>query len=191
MRKNHGPRQPSTGRPGGPALIVWARTGPTMRLLSGLPDACSTTPIFCSLGTLRASEPVRLPTAVYESKRTRDNERNCHLRQHGRRATSSKVYGYVRVSTDEQGRSGLGLAAQRTAIESHVQGRCWTLAALHEDVASGARDELERSNTACRYRPTTRELPVHTAGSNPNRQRGPVGPRCRSSWRVRPTPCRP
>lgn len=47
------------------------------------------------------------------------------------------VVGYVRVSTDEQAESGLGLAAQRSAIEAECQRRGWTLAAIHEDALSG------------------------------------------------------
>jgi DNA invertase Pin-like site-specific DNA recombinase len=53
----------------------------------------------------------------------------------------AQVYAYVRVSTEEQGRSGLGIAAQITAIESYVRGRGWTLGELHEEVASGARHD--------------------------------------------------
>jgi DNA invertase Pin-like site-specific DNA recombinase len=45
--------------------------------------------------------------------------------------------GYVRVSTDEQGTSGLGLVAQRHAVEEEAARRGWTLMAIHEDVASG------------------------------------------------------
>ena len=45
--------------------------------------------------------------------------------------------GYCRVSTDEQGDSGLGLAAQRAAIEAECNRRGWNLVAIHEDVLSG------------------------------------------------------
>jgi DNA invertase Pin-like site-specific DNA recombinase len=47
------------------------------------------------------------------------------------------VVGYVRVSTEEQGISGAGLEAQRSAIESECQRRSWRLAHIFEDVASG------------------------------------------------------
>jgi DNA invertase Pin-like site-specific DNA recombinase len=45
--------------------------------------------------------------------------------------------GYVRVSTDEQGRSGAGLAAQRAAIAAEADRRGWALIDVVEDVASG------------------------------------------------------
>jgi DNA invertase Pin-like site-specific DNA recombinase len=47
------------------------------------------------------------------------------------------VIGYVRVSTEEQGASGLGLAAQRSAIESECARREWNLLAIREDKLSG------------------------------------------------------
>ena len=47
------------------------------------------------------------------------------------------VVGYCRVSTDEQGDSGLGLAAQRAAIHTECERRGWTLLEVHEDVLSG------------------------------------------------------
>jgi DNA invertase Pin-like site-specific DNA recombinase len=61
------------------------------------------------------------------------------------------VLGYVRVSTAEQGRSGLGLAAQRAAIEDACARNSWTLIDIVEDVASGKsmrRSGLEAALTA-------------------------------------------
>lgn len=54
-----------------------------------------------------------------------------------RAADPTSVVGYIRVSTDEQGVSGLGLAAQRSAIEAEVERRGWRLVAIHEDTLSG------------------------------------------------------
>ena len=48
-----------------------------------------------------------------------------------------RVVGYVRVSTAEQGRSGLGLEAQRSAIAAECGRRGWELEATYQDVASG------------------------------------------------------
>jgi len=47
---------------------------------------------------------------------------------------------YCRVSTDEQGRSGLGLDAQLFACIRHVQGQGGTVLATFQDVASGGDD---------------------------------------------------
>lgn len=48
-----------------------------------------------------------------------------------------RALGYCRVSTDEQGESGLGLDAQRAVIESEAERRGWDLAEVLTDVASG------------------------------------------------------
>ena len=44
-----------------------------------------------------------------------------------------KVHGYIRVSTEEQADSRLGLEAQRHAIERAVSLRGWELLCVHED----------------------------------------------------------
>jgi DNA invertase Pin-like site-specific DNA recombinase len=46
--------------------------------------------------------------------------------------------GYLRVSTREQGRSGLGLAAQRFEIETFVKREGFTVKSWHQDVQTGA-----------------------------------------------------
>ncbi|NOG71271.1 recombinase family protein [Roseicella sp. DB1501] len=48
--------------------------------------------------------------------------------------------GYLRVSTAEQGQSGLGLEAQQASVRSFVAAQGWTLVAEHQDVASGKDD---------------------------------------------------
>ena len=60
-----------------------------------------------------------------------------------------RVLAYVRVSTSEQGDSGLGLEAQREAIGAECGRRGWELVEIHQDVASGkslnGRAELARA----------------------------------------------
>jgi DNA invertase Pin-like site-specific DNA recombinase len=51
----------------------------------------------------------------------------------------TRAIGHVRVSTGEQGESGLGLKAQVAAIRAACELRGWELVALREEVKSGAR----------------------------------------------------
>jgi len=60
---------------------------------------------------------------------------------------------YLRVSTDQQGRSGLGLEAQRTAVTAYVAGAHGAVVAEYEEVESGSRDDrpqLALALAACR-----------------------------------------
>lgn len=50
----------------------------------------------------------------------------------------SRVVGYARVSTQEQGESGAGLDAQIDAIERECAHRRWNLEHIYQDVASGS-----------------------------------------------------
>ena len=51
---------------------------------------------------------------------------------------------YLRVSTDRQGRSGLGLEAQRKAVDDFLNGGRWKLIAEFVEVESGKRDDRPR-----------------------------------------------
>lgn len=46
---------------------------------------------------------------------------------------------YYRVSTDGQGRSGLGLEAQRQAVANYLNGGSWQLVAEYTEIESGKR----------------------------------------------------
>lgn len=55
--------------------------------------------------------------------------------------TKGKFVSYLRVSTDKQGRSGLGLEAQRAAVDGYLNGGRWTLAAEYVETESGKRSD--------------------------------------------------
>ena len=54
---------------------------------------------------------------------------------------NGKFVSYLRVSTDKQGRSGLGLAAQRAAVEVYLNGGRWKLIAEYVEAESGKRSD--------------------------------------------------
>ena len=64
-----------------------------------------------------------------------------------------KFVAYFRVSTDRQGKSGLGLEAQREAVMNYLNGGNWTLAGEFTEVESGKRadrPELDKALAACK-----------------------------------------
>jgi DNA invertase Pin-like site-specific DNA recombinase len=64
-----------------------------------------------------------------------------------------KFVAYFRVSTDRQGKSGLGLEAQRSAVMAYLNGGRWTLVEEFTEVESGKhadRPELEKALAACK-----------------------------------------
>ena len=68
-------------------------------------------------------------------------------------AHQGKFVAYFRVSTDRQGRSGLGLEAQREAVENYLNGGRWSLVAEFIEIESGKRNdrpELEKALAICR-----------------------------------------
>lgn len=52
-----------------------------------------------------------------------------------------KFISYLRVSTDKQGRSGLGIEAQREAVVRYLNGGQWTLLAEYVETESGRRSD--------------------------------------------------
>lgn len=62
-----------------------------------------------------------------------------------------KYVSYLRVSTAAQGRSGLGLEAQREAVRQHLNGGNWEL--LHEfvEVESGKREDRPQLQAALKH----------------------------------------
>jgi DNA invertase Pin-like site-specific DNA recombinase len=66
---------------------------------------------------------------------------------------TGKFVSYLRVSTNSQGISGLGLEAQRKAVADYLNGGAWTLVGEFTEVESGRsndRRELEKALTLCR-----------------------------------------
>src|SRR2546425_5420828 len=64
----------------------------------------------------------------------------------------SRMIGYVRVSSREQGRNGLGLEAQRRAVKAACRERGWQLVRFEEDVRSAGKrlPARERALAACK-----------------------------------------
>ncbi|WP_408999423.1 recombinase family protein [Syntrophus buswellii] len=66
---------------------------------------------------------------------------------------NGKFIGYIRVSTDKQGKSGLGLEAQKKAIVDYLNGGNWDLIAEYVEVESGKNDcriELQKALQHCK-----------------------------------------
>jgi DNA invertase Pin-like site-specific DNA recombinase len=66
-----------------------------------------------------------------------------------------KFVAYYRVSTDRQGRSGLGLDAQRRAVTDYLNGGSWELIGEFTEIESGKhsdRTELVKALAKCRKR---------------------------------------
>jgi DNA invertase Pin-like site-specific DNA recombinase len=64
-----------------------------------------------------------------------------------------KFVSYLRVSTERQGRSGLGLEAQRAAVDQYLNGGRWQLVAEYVEIETGRRNdrpELAKALAHCR-----------------------------------------
>src|SRR6266436_1257645 len=71
-----------------------------------------------------------------------------------RKDMQGKFISYLRVSTTKQGADGLGIAAQRHAVEQYLNGGRWTLVAEFVEVESGKdhknRPKLEEALNLCK-----------------------------------------
>jgi DNA invertase Pin-like site-specific DNA recombinase len=68
-------------------------------------------------------------------------------------AHRGKFVAYFRVSTDKQGKSGLGLDAQRHAVQQYLNGGTWSLIGEFTEIESGKRNErpeLEKALAICK-----------------------------------------
>jgi DNA invertase Pin-like site-specific DNA recombinase len=59
-----------------------------------------------------------------------------------------KFVSYLRVSTDKQGRSGLGVEAQREAVARYLNGGHWTLVKEYVETESGKRNDRPKLRAA-------------------------------------------
>ena len=59
---------------------------------------------------------------------------------------NGKFVSYLRVSTQRQGKSGLGLEAQREAVTSHLNGGRWQLISEIVEIESGKRSDRPLSS---------------------------------------------
>jgi DNA invertase Pin-like site-specific DNA recombinase len=64
--------------------------------------------------------------------------------------SEARFVSYLRVSTDKQGRSGLGLEAQRKAVDDYLNGGRWELVAEIVEVESGKRSDRPKLDEALR-----------------------------------------
>jgi DNA invertase Pin-like site-specific DNA recombinase len=68
-------------------------------------------------------------------------------------AHRGKFIAYFRVSTDRQGKSGLGLEAQRESVLAYLNGGSWTMVAEFTEIESGKhadRPQLAAALAACK-----------------------------------------
>jgi DNA invertase Pin-like site-specific DNA recombinase len=63
---------------------------------------------------------------------------------------SGNFVAYYRVSTEKQGRSGLGLEAQQAAVRGYLDGGNWNLVGEYIEVESGERDDRPQLEAAMR-----------------------------------------
>src|SRR6267142_1860727 len=71
---------------------------------------------------------------------------------------------YYRVSTAQQGASGLGLEAQREAVARHVAGAAGVIVAEFQEIESGKkndRPQIAAALAACRLRRATLAIAEH------------------------------
>ena len=71
-------------------------------------------------------------------------------------AHHGKYVSYYRVSTDKQGKSDLGLDAQKAAVADRLNGGCWQIVGEFAEVESGKRASRPQLDAAIAAGPSPR-----------------------------------
>ena len=78
------------------------------------------------------------PHWVHSVEKLGGSRRNWLMSDYGEGLTTQAAIGYLRVSTREKDRSGLGLAAQRHEIEAFSKREGFAVRSWYQDVQTGA-----------------------------------------------------
>src|SRR5437762_14097670 len=73
---------------------------------------------------------------------------------------TGKFVAYLRVSTDKQGHSRLGIEAQRTAVNDYLNGGNWRLLQEYVEVESGKRNDRPQLTAALAHAKATGAIVV-------------------------------
>ena len=95
-------------------------------------------------------------------------------------ANSGGFIAYYRVSTSKQGKSGLGLEAQRAAVAGYLNGGDWRIVGEFTEVESGKRSDRPQLDAALAMARVHR-APVVVA--KVDRLSAPL-PSCRDCWKL-------
>jgi DNA invertase Pin-like site-specific DNA recombinase len=73
--------------------------------------------------------------------------------KNSKKSNNGKYVAYYRVSTEQQGKSGLGLEAQQATVRNYLNGGTWELLAEFQEAESGKNDnrpELAKALALCK-----------------------------------------
>jgi DNA invertase Pin-like site-specific DNA recombinase len=98
-----------------------------------------------------ACQPLTQIAIAYCPERVTLSSTNDDKNVTGGRMAKGRYISYLRVSGKRQGRSGLGLEAQRSAVESYLNGGTWELAKEFVEVESGKRSDRPQLDQALRH----------------------------------------
>src|SRR6476620_6303942 len=143
-----------------------------------------------ALGMSRAiGEFVVIPIATWERLTQIDLTSVSSIRVLGLLVmTEGKFISYLRVSTDKQGKSGLGIEAQRQAVERYLNGGRWTVAAEYVETESSRRSDRPKLAAALAHvkaKLVFAKLLVPRTIAQPGRSKGRSNHTCQSRRRIK------